>query len=82
MPQPGAELFELQSQEITFHAGAVVIMFDPTMRTQRFFQGHDDLITSMAVHPFKVIIASGQRGAPGTIVPSSGDSGQGAGGGS
>lgn len=62
MPQPGAELFELQSQEITFHAGAVVIMFDPTMRTQRFFQGHDDLITSMAVHPFKVIVASGQRG--------------------
>ena len=61
-PQPGAELQELQSGEIVFHAGAIVVMFDCTLRTQRFFQGHDDLITAMAVHPGKVIVASGQRG--------------------
>jgi len=47
---------------LTFHAGSLVIMFDCTLRTQRFFQGHNDLITSMAVHPGKVIVASGQRG--------------------
>ena len=62
LPQPGAELQELQSGEIAFHAGSLVIMFDCTLRTQRFFQGHNDLITSMAVHPGKVIVASGQRG--------------------
>jgi WD40 repeat protein len=37
-------------------------MFDQTLRTQRFFQGHDEAITAMAVHPDKVVVASSQGG--------------------
>ena len=59
---PGAELQELQSGEIVFQSGALVVMFDQTLRTQRFFQGHDEAITAMAVHPDKVVVATSQGG--------------------
>jgi WD40 repeat protein len=61
---PGAELQEIETGEIVFFTAAIVVMFDATLRQQRFYRGHDNMITSLCVHPDEVHVASGQRANP------------------
>lgn len=38
-------------------------MYDPARHRQRFFLGHDDDVTSLAIHPDRTLVATGQLGA-------------------
>ena len=48
--------------EMVWYSSAVVIIYDPGSHTQRFFLAHDDDVTSLAVHPNGVVVATGQVG--------------------
>ena len=51
----------LASGEVLFPAGAVIVVFDMQLRSQRFFRGHSDAVTSIALHPLnRMVVASGQ----------------------
>eukprot|EP01119_Soliformovum_irregulare_P015459 TRINITY_DN4351_c0_g1_i2.p1 TRINITY_DN4351_c0_g1~~TRINITY_DN4351_c0_g1_i2.p1 ORF type:complete len:670 (+),score=245.56 TRINITY_DN4351_c0_g1_i2:715-2724(+) len=45
---------------LVYHMAAVGIVYDTQTQTQKFFFGHDDDIISLAMHPDKDIIATGQ----------------------
>ena len=45
--------------EMIWYTSAVVIIYDPDKHTQRFFLAHDDDVTSLAVHPNGVVVATG-----------------------
>ena len=58
-------LVRLRSGEIAYPASAAVVMLGGEKAaakalTQRFFLGHDDDVTALAVHPDGVTVASGQ----------------------
>ncbi|CAM9881664.1 unnamed protein product, partial [Ectocarpus fasciculatus] len=52
----------LRSGEIVYPAAGVVVIHDFETNRQRFFTGHDEAITAIAVHPHHDIVASGQAG--------------------
>ena len=54
--------FALATGEIVYPASASVVVYDKVMHRQRFFFGHDDDVTCLAVHPNGTIVASGQVG--------------------
>ncbi|CAG9466595.1 unnamed protein product [Pedinophyceae sp. YPF-701] len=56
-------VFYLASGEVAFNAAALGVVYDPRSHTQRFFTGHDDDVTSIAVHPDGATVATGQVGA-------------------
>eukprot|EP00505_MAST-04D_sp_SCG-Rhode-Island_P002813 Stramenopile-MAST_4_protein_2813 len=55
-------IFMLTSGEIVYPASATVVMYHKGLHQQRFFHGHDDDVTSLAVHPDGSMCASGQVG--------------------
>ena len=66
-------IFYLRSLELIYPASAVVVMYNTDQHSQRFFFGHDDDVSSIAVHPNGVVVASGQVGhAPPIILWDSG----------
>ena len=54
--------YTLATGEIVYPASATVVIYDKVMHRQRFFFGHDDDVTCVAVHPNGSIVASGQVG--------------------
>ncbi|CAN0012838.1 unnamed protein product, partial [Ectocarpus sp. 12 AP-2014] len=52
----------LRSGEIVYPAAGVVVIHDFETNRQRFFTGHDEEVTAVAVHPHHDIVASGQAG--------------------
>ena len=52
----------LASGEMIFPASATVVMYHKGLHQQRFFHGHDDDVTAIAVHPDGSMCASGQVG--------------------
>ncbi|XP_075239148.1 echinoderm microtubule-associated protein-like 2 isoform X2 [Convolutriloba macropyga] len=50
----------LESGELCYFAAATAVMFNTETQTQRFYQEHTDDIKSIALHPDKVTVASGQ----------------------
>ncbi|XP_063080185.1 echinoderm microtubule-associated protein-like 5 [Engraulis encrasicolus] len=57
-----SNLFYTQSGEIVYHVAAVGVVYNRTNQSQRFYLGHDDDILSLAIHPLKDHIATGQVG--------------------
>ena len=53
-------IFYLVSGEVAYFAAAVGIVYSQASHSQRLFMGHDDDITSMALHPSRRIVATGQ----------------------
>lgn len=53
-------LFYSQTGEVVYHVAAVAVVYNRLQHTQRFYQGHDDDILSLAVHPLKDFAASAQ----------------------
>ncbi|KAG2450199.1 hypothetical protein HYH02_000301 [Chlamydomonas schloesseri] len=45
---------------LVYYQAAVGIIYDPGTHTQKFFQGHDDDIKCMAMHPDRFTVATGQ----------------------
>ena len=59
--------FILKSGEVVYYSSAVCIILNTEKNTQRFYMGHNDDITAMAVHPNRTIVATGQVGRKPTI---------------
>ena len=55
-------VFMLASGEMIFPASATMVMYHKGLHQQRFFHGHDDDVTALAVHPDGSMCASGQVG--------------------
>ena len=55
-------VFMLASGEMIFPVSATVVMYHKGLHQQRFFHGHDDDVTAVAVHPDGSMCASGQVG--------------------
>eukprot|EP00794_Sanderia_malayensis_P017440 gene17440-19184_t len=53
-------LLTLATGEIVYHIAAVVIIYDRYTGEQRHYVGHNDDVKCIALHPDKVIVASGQ----------------------
>jgi microtubule-associated protein-like 6 len=49
-------------QQVLYTVAALVVVYDKPSHTQRFFQGHDDDVTCLALAPDKRVAASGQLG--------------------
>ena len=54
--------FILKSGEVVYYTSAVGIVLNTNNNTQRFYMGHDDDIISMAIHPDRTVVATGQVG--------------------
>ncbi|MBN3309055.1 EMAL6 protein, partial [Amia calva] len=55
-------LFYTQAGEVVYHVAAVAVIYNRQQHTQRFYLGHDDDILSLAIHPVKDYVATGQVG--------------------
>ena len=56
-----------EAGEIIFPASRIAVVFNVETRTQRFFLEHSDEVSAIAMHPDKVVVASGEHGSKGTI---------------
>ncbi|KAG5285153.1 hypothetical protein AALO_G00000110 [Alosa alosa] len=57
-----SNLFYTQTGEIVYHVAAVGVVYNRQQNTQRFYLGHNDDILSLAIHPLKDYVATGQVG--------------------
>ncbi|XP_037293289.1 echinoderm microtubule-associated protein-like 2 isoform X5 [Manduca sexta] len=55
-----SNLYLLPTGEIVYFVAAVVVLFNVEEQCQRHYTGHTDDVKCLAVHPNKLIIASGQ----------------------
>lgn len=55
-----SNLFLLQNGEIVYFVAAAVILHNPEEQTQRHYLEHTDDVMSLALHPNRLIIATGQ----------------------
>ena len=55
------------SGEIIFPASHIAVVFNIETRTQRFFLEHTDEVSAIAMHPDKVIVATGEHGPKGKV---------------
>ncbi|XP_076829714.1 echinoderm microtubule-associated protein-like 3 isoform X2 [Brachyhypopomus gauderio] len=53
-------LYMLPSGEAVYFLACVVVLYHVTKRTQRHYRKHTDCVRCLAVHPDKVLVASGQ----------------------
>lgn len=52
----------LDNSQMVYYAAATCIVYDAALNWQRFFCGHDDDVTCLAVSPSRRFVASGQIG--------------------
>lgn len=55
-----SNLYQLPTGEIIYFIAAVAILYNLEERTQRYYLAHTDDIKSLAIHPDKITIATGQ----------------------
>ncbi|XP_033976114.1 echinoderm microtubule-associated protein-like 6, partial [Trematomus bernacchii] len=55
-------LFYTAGKELLYFVAGVGVVFNPREHTQKFYLGHNDDIISLALHPDKVQVATGQVG--------------------
>ncbi|KAG1660540.1 hypothetical protein FOA52_003891 [Chlamydomonas sp. UWO 241] len=61
-------VFYTATGEVAYFAAAVGIVYNKQTHTQRFFLEHDDDITSMAIHPDRRTVATGQVGKDPVVI--------------
>ncbi|XP_035794096.1 echinoderm microtubule-associated protein-like 2 isoform X1 [Anopheles albimanus] len=57
-----SNLYQLPTGEMVYFVAAVVILYNMDEHTQRHYLGHTDDVKSLAVHPNKLLVATGQCG--------------------
>ncbi|KXZ56858.1 hypothetical protein GPECTOR_1g774 [Gonium pectorale] len=55
-----SNIFFTGDGRLVYYLAAVGVVYDPASHTQRFFQGHDDDIRCLAIHPDRFLVATGQ----------------------
>lgn len=63
----GPSLVYNRSGEAVYYVASIAIVGNLESRQQRFFQGHDNSITALALHPFENMVATGQRVPKGSM---------------
>lgn len=53
-------IFYLPTGECVYFVASIIVLYNPEQRTQRHYLGHTDTVKCLAVHPNKLVIASGQ----------------------
>lgn len=53
-------LYFLPTGECVYFVASIVVLYDPNQNTQRHYLGHTDSVKCLAIHPNRLIIASGQ----------------------
>lgn len=53
-------LFALPTGEVAYFVAAVAVLYNVEEKAQRHYAGHTDDIKSMALHPNRLLIATGQ----------------------
>ena len=53
-------LFVTAMGKLVYYVAAVGVVYDPDTHTQKFYQAHDDDIKCMAIHPDRLLVATGQ----------------------
>ncbi|XP_068177719.1 echinoderm microtubule-associated protein-like 6 isoform X2 [Antennarius striatus] len=56
-------LFYTAGKELVYFVAGVGVVYNTRDHTQKFYLGHNDDIISLALHPDKVLVATGQVGA-------------------
>jgi WD40 repeat protein len=64
----GKNIHWLSRSVVAFPAVALVVLMNVNSSKQQFYKGHTNEVTSLAIHPDKKIIASGQLGKEGRIL--------------
>eukprot|EP01043_Picozoa_sp_COSAG02_P033011 COSAG02_NODE_2232_length_9428_cov_3.232286_2_plen_1507_part_00 len=64
----GPSLVYTRTGEVVYHVASVAVVGDLESKQQRFFQGHDNSITALALHPFENMVATGQRVPKGSTI--------------
>lgn len=66
-----SNLYQLPTGEIVYFVAATVVLYNIDEQSQRHYLGHTDDVKSIAIHPNKLLIASGQCAgqANGKILP-------------
>ncbi|XP_058462136.1 echinoderm microtubule-associated protein-like 2 isoform X1 [Malaya genurostris] len=57
-----SNLYQLPTGEMVYFVAAVVILYNMDEQSQRHYVGHTDDVKSLAVHPNKLLVATGQCG--------------------
>jgi len=68
MQATAPNVFYTSSGEVAYYAAAVGIVYDKRAHRQRFFLEHDDDIVSMAIHPDRRTVATGQVGKDPAVI--------------
>lgn len=55
-----SNLYLLPTGEIVYFVAAVVVLYNPEEQSQRHYLGHTDDVKCIAIHPNKLLVASGQ----------------------
>lgn len=55
-----ANVSYLPTGECIYFVASIVVLYNPNEKTQRHYLGHTDSVKCLAVHPNKLIVASGQ----------------------
>lgn len=55
-----SNIFYLPTGECIYFVASIVVLHNPEEKTQRHYLGHTDSVKCLAVHPNKLIVASGQ----------------------
>lgn len=55
-----SNLYQLPTGEMAYFVAAVVVLYNVDEQSQRHYIGHTDDIKSLAIHPNKLLVATGQ----------------------
>ena len=55
-----SNIYHLPTGECIYFVASIVVLFNPEENTQRHYLGHTDTVKCLAIHPNKLIVASGQ----------------------
>lgn len=60
-------IYSLPTGEIVYFTASIVVLYNQNEHTQRFFTAHSDEIRCIALHPNRLLIATGQSGKGGAM---------------
>lgn len=55
-----SNLYQLPTGEMAYFVAAAVVLYNVDEQSQRHYVGHTDDIKSLAIHPNKLLVATGQ----------------------
>ncbi|XP_037914233.1 echinoderm microtubule-associated protein-like 2 isoform X3 [Hermetia illucens] len=55
-----SNLYQLPTGEMAYFVAAAVVLYNPDEQCQRHYLGHTDDVKSLAIHPNKLLVATGQ----------------------